>query len=136
MLQSLQQAASTFAGMVTAFCHKMGWLNLELLIGQFQNRLQFGVQRELVDLCRLNALNGQRARTLYNAKIDTVAVLANTSPAEVENVLWSAMPFESRKRGWINNTMKSTNSTSPALIKVMVRRNERPSVGHTYGPSG
>ena len=36
MLQSLQQAASTFAGMVTAFCHKMGWLNLELLIGQFQ----------------------------------------------------------------------------------------------------
>jgi DNA polymerase theta len=39
MLQSLQQAASTFAGMVTAFCHKMGWLNLELLIGQFQERM-------------------------------------------------------------------------------------------------
>lgn len=36
MLQSLQQAASTFAGMVTAFCHKLGWLNLELLLGQFQ----------------------------------------------------------------------------------------------------
>ncbi len=36
MLQSLQQAASTFAGMITAFCHKLGWLNLELLLGQFQ----------------------------------------------------------------------------------------------------
>ena len=52
MLQSLQQASSTFSGMVTAFTHKLGWLNMELLVGQFQDRLQFGVQRELVDLCR------------------------------------------------------------------------------------
>ena len=99
MLQSLQQAASTFAGMVTAFCHKMGWRNMELLIGQFQDRLQFGVQRELIDLCRLDALNGQRARILYNAKIDSVAVLANSSATDVENILANAMPFESRKAG-------------------------------------
>lgn len=44
MLQSLQQAASTFAGMVTKFCSRLGWLNLELLIGQFQERFQFGIQ--------------------------------------------------------------------------------------------
>ena len=44
MLQSLQQAASTFAGMVTKFCNRLGWLNLELLIGQFQDRFQFGIQ--------------------------------------------------------------------------------------------
>ena len=97
MLQSLQQAASTYAGMVTAFCHKMGWRNMELLVGQFQDRLQFGVQRELIDLCRLDALNGQRARILYNAKIDTVAVLANSSAYDVENILANAMAFESQK---------------------------------------
>jgi hypothetical protein len=34
--QSLQQAASTFAGMVTVFCAKLGWHSLELLVGQFQ----------------------------------------------------------------------------------------------------
>ena len=44
MLQSLQQAASTFAGMVTRFCSRLGWLNLELLIGQYQDRFQFGIQ--------------------------------------------------------------------------------------------
>lgn len=44
MLQSLQQAASTFAGMVTRFCSRLGWLNLELLIGQYQERFQFGIQ--------------------------------------------------------------------------------------------
>ena len=44
MLQSLQQAAATFAGMVTRFCSRLGWLNLELLIGQFQDRFQFGIQ--------------------------------------------------------------------------------------------
>ena len=99
MLQSLQQAASTFAGMVTAFCHKLGWLNLELLLGQFQDRLQFGVHRELIDLCRLTSLNGQRARILHNAKLETVAMLANSSSADVENILTNAMPFESGKQG-------------------------------------
>ena len=99
MLQSLQQASSTFAGMVTAFCHKLGWLNLELLIGQFQERLEFGVQRELIDLCRLSTLNGQRARILYNSKLDSVATLANSSKEQVENILLNAAPFESKKKG-------------------------------------
>lgn len=99
MLQSLQQASSTFAGMVTAFCHKLGWLNLELLLGQFQDRLQFGVHRELIDLCRLTTLNGQRARILHNAKLETVAMLANSSASDVENILTNAMPFESKKQG-------------------------------------
>ena len=53
MLQSLQQAAATFAGMVTVFCARLGWTSLELLVGQFQERLEFGVKRELIDLCRL-----------------------------------------------------------------------------------
>ena len=50
MLQSLQQAASTFAGMVTRFCGRLGWLNLELLIGQYQDRFQFGIQVSKVNL--------------------------------------------------------------------------------------
>ena len=99
MLQSLQQAASTFAGMVTAFAHKLGWYNLELLLGQFQDRLQFGVQRELIDLCRLNTLNGQRARVLYNAKLESVAMVANAKVTDIENILQNSAPFESRKQG-------------------------------------
>ena len=50
MLQSLQQAASTFAGMVTRFCSRLGWLNLELLIGQYQERFQFGIQVRTMEI--------------------------------------------------------------------------------------
>ena len=42
-----------FPGMVTVFCAKLGWTNMELLLAQFQSRLTFGVQRELIDLVRL-----------------------------------------------------------------------------------
>lgn len=83
--------------MVTAFCGKLGWHSLELLLGQFQERLQFGIHRELIELCRLTCLNGQRARVLFNAGIDSIAILANTNIADVENLLENCAPFESGK---------------------------------------
>ncbi|XP_033740640.1 LOW QUALITY PROTEIN: DNA polymerase theta-like [Pecten maximus] len=97
-LQSLQQSAATFAGMVTVFCARLGWHNLELILSQFQNRLTFGVQRELCDLVRLTLLNGQRARVLFNAGFHTVAALASALPADVEAVLKSSSPFQSNKK--------------------------------------
>ncbi|XP_076077115.1 DNA polymerase theta-like isoform X2 [Mytilus galloprovincialis] len=97
-LQSLQQSAATFAGMVTVFCARLGWHNLELILSQFQNRLTFGIQRELCDLVRLTLLNGQRARVLYNAGYHTVTALANATEVDVELVLKNAAPFQSKKQ--------------------------------------
>ncbi|XP_021338869.1 DNA polymerase theta-like isoform X1 [Mizuhopecten yessoensis] len=97
-LQSLQQSAATFAGMVTVFCARLGWHNLELILSQFQHRLTFGVQRELCDLVRLTLLNGQRARVLFNAGFHTVASLVSAAPADVEAVLKSSSPFQSNKK--------------------------------------
>lgn len=79
--------------MVTVFCSRLGWHNLELLIAQFQDRLHFGIQRELCDLVRLSHLNGQYARYLYNAGLETVSMVAHASPDCVENILRSAAPF-------------------------------------------
>ena len=90
MLQSLQSSAATFAGMVTVFCHKLGWVNLEMLLSQFHNRLTFGVERELCDLVRISALNGHRARLLYNAGYHTVAAVASASAVQVEKHLRNA----------------------------------------------
>jgi hypothetical protein len=98
MFQSLQSSAATFAGMVTVFCHKLGWNNLEMLLSQFQNRLTFGIERELCDLVRISALNAFRARVLYSAGYHTVAAVAAASPAEVEKHLRSATPFQSNKK--------------------------------------
>ncbi|XP_011875915.1 PREDICTED: DNA polymerase theta-like [Vollenhovia emeryi] len=97
VLQTLQQSASTYAGMVTQFCKQLGWDCMELLVNQFQTRLQFGVCRELLDLLRLPMLNGLRARSLYKQGIETVADLAVANELNVERALYNALPFESEK---------------------------------------
>ncbi|XP_078375483.1 DNA polymerase theta-like isoform X1 [Oculina patagonica] len=100
MLQSLQGSSATFAGMVTVFCEKLGWTNIELLLSQFQSRLSFGVERDLCDLVRISLLNAARARMLYNAGYHTIASVAAAPPSEIENILHNAAPFVSgRKRG-------------------------------------
>jgi DNA polymerase theta len=80
--------------MVTVFCARLGWHNLELILSQFQNRLTFGIQRELCDLVRLSLLNGQRARVLYNAGYHTITSLANADVIDIELVLKNAAPFQ------------------------------------------
>uniref|UniRef100_A0A803XYR8 DNA polymerase theta n=1 Tax=Meleagris gallopavo TaxID=9103 RepID=A0A803XYR8_MELGA len=97
-LQSLQQSAATYAGMVTVFCNRLGWHNMELLLSQFQSRLTFGVHRELCDLVRVSLLNAQRARMLYNAGFVTVADLAKASPGDVATALQNSVPFKSGRR--------------------------------------
>ncbi|XP_058272098.1 DNA polymerase theta isoform X2 [Hemibagrus wyckioides] len=97
-LQSLQQSASTYAGMVTVFCNRLGWHNLELLLAQFQSRLSFGVQRELCDLVRISLLNAQRARALYSAGLVTVAEVARANVPDVEKALRKAVPFKSSRQ--------------------------------------
>lgn len=82
------------AGMVTVFCNRLGWHNLELLLSQFQSRLSFGVQRELCDLVRISLLNAQRARILYSSGFITVAEVARADVEEVEKALRKAVPFK------------------------------------------
>ncbi|XP_037302193.1 DNA polymerase theta-like isoform X1 [Manduca sexta] len=96
-LQSLQQAAATFAGMVTAFCRQLGWKNMEMLISQFQDRLHFGIHSELLELMGLPSLNGKRARTLFDAGYETISSIALADINVIENVLLKSVPFESEK---------------------------------------
>ncbi|KAM4888552.1 DNA polymerase theta [Thomomys bottae] len=97
-IQSLQQSAAVYAGMITVFSNRLGWHNMELLLSQFQKRLTFGIQRELCDLVRVSLLNAQRARFLYSSGFLTVADLARANIAEVEVVLKNAVPFKSARK--------------------------------------
>ncbi|XP_023420662.1 DNA polymerase theta isoform X2 [Cavia porcellus] len=97
-IQSLQQSAAVYAGMITVFSNRLGWHNMELLLSQFQKRLTFGIQRELCDLVRVSLLNAQRARVLYASGFLTVADLARANVAEVEVVLKRAVPFKSARK--------------------------------------
>lgn len=67
---------------------------MELLVAQFQTRLQFGVSRDLMDLLRIPSLNGLRARSLYKEGITTIVELAVANELEVERALHKALPFE------------------------------------------
>lgn len=95
LLQNLQSAAGTFAGMVTVFCSRLGWKNLELLLSQFQTRLSFGVERELCELVRISLLNGFHARVLFNAGFHTLSTIATANPISIETCLRSSIPFKS-----------------------------------------
>ncbi|XP_077650870.1 DNA polymerase theta isoform X3 [Urocitellus parryii] len=97
-IQSLQQSAAIYAGMITVFSNRLGWYNMELLLSQFQKRLTFGIQRELCDLIRVSLLNAQRARFLYAAGFLSVADLARADVAEVEVALKNAVPFKSARK--------------------------------------
>ncbi|XP_028838783.1 DNA polymerase theta isoform X2 [Denticeps clupeoides] len=117
-LQSLQQSASTYAGMVTVFCNRLGWHNMELLLSQFQSRLSFGVQRELCDLVRISLLNAHRARTLFNSGFLTVSDVARGDVSDVEKVLKKALPFKSIKQAVDESEMEAQERQSLRCIWV------------------
>lgn len=79
--------------MVTQFCKRLGWSSLELLISQFSERLQFGVQRQLVDLLHLDCLNSITARALFNAGILNISELALADLRSVQCALSKAIPY-------------------------------------------
>lgn len=98
MLQSLQQMASTFAGVVEAFCTALNWNLLALIIAQFKERLFFGVHRDLIDLMKMPNLNGQRARCIFDAGLKTLADLANADGRALERILYDSISFDAKQR--------------------------------------
>ncbi|XP_055534466.1 DNA polymerase theta [Wyeomyia smithii] len=98
LLQSLQQLASTFAGIVTAFCTSLNWNLLAMIVSQFKERLYFGIQPDLLDLMRIPSLNGQRARMLFNGGIIGLVELANSSSLAVERILYNCVSFQTEQK--------------------------------------
>ncbi|XP_017041178.1 DNA polymerase theta [Drosophila ficusphila] len=98
MLQSLQQMASTFAGIVTAFCNSLQWSTLALIVSQFKDRLFFGIHRDLIDLMRLPDLTQKRARAIFDAGFTSLVELAGADVLELEKVLFNSLSFDSAKQ--------------------------------------
>lgn len=70
---------------------------MEILISQFQDRLHFGINSELLELMKLPSLNGVRARTLFDSGFETVSSIASADVNIIENILHKAVPFQSEK---------------------------------------
>lgn len=110
MVQALQENAGRFASMVTVFCERLSWHDLEGLVAKFQNRVSFGVRAEIVELTTIPYIKvgellsfffnfksisnccwnfqGSRARALYKAGLRTPQAIAEASVPEIVKVLF------------------------------------------------
>lgn len=52
-VQALQASAGRFAAMVSGFCERLGWKDVEGLVSKFQSRVSFGVRSEVVELTEI-----------------------------------------------------------------------------------
>ncbi|KAK8940202.1 hypothetical protein KSP40_PGU013552 [Platanthera guangdongensis] len=90
MIQALQENAGRFASMVSAFCERLGWHDLEGLVAKFQNRVSFGVRAEIVELTTIPHVKGSRARALYKAGLRTALAIAEASVSDIAKALFES----------------------------------------------
>ncbi|XP_028802319.1 helicase and polymerase-containing protein TEBICHI isoform X3 [Neltuma alba] len=95
MVQALQENAGRFASMVSVFCERLGWHDLEGLVAKFQNRVSFGVRAEIVELTTIPYVKGSRARALYKAGLRTPLAIAEASIPEIVKALFESASWAS-----------------------------------------
>ncbi|ORX86654.1 P-loop containing nucleoside triphosphate hydrolase protein, partial [Anaeromyces robustus] len=117
-LQTLQVLSSTFAGMVTIFCQRMGWTNFELLVNQFQDRLIFGIQKELMELVKVPHVKGARARALYDGGVRSIKDLGILTPDDIFNILCKAK----KRKGRLSNDVKRIEMHAAKMISRNARQ--------------
>lgn len=98
-VQALQASAARYAGMCTVFCEKLKWRSLALVLALFTERLNYGVQRELLPLVQLPNLKARRARVLYDAGISTLEGILRASEDFLTEALLTMHPWASNVHG-------------------------------------
>lgn len=88
-LQGLQERAAKFAAMISAFCERLGWHDMEALISRYQGRVSSGVRPEIVALTEIPHVKGHRARLLYKAGLRTPEAVAASTVDRLLEVLMS-----------------------------------------------
>lgn len=97
MVQALQENAGRFASMVSLFCERLGWHDLEGLVSKFQNRICFGVRAEIVELTTIPYVKGSRARALYKAGLRTPQAIAEASVTEIAKALFETSSWAAQE---------------------------------------
>ncbi|KAG0587234.1 hypothetical protein KC19_2G150600 [Ceratodon purpureus] len=88
-VQGLQESAGKFAGMVAAFCERLGWSDMGSLVDRFQKRVSFGVKSEIVDLTEIPFVKAARARALFKAGLKSIQAVAEATIDELVNALFN-----------------------------------------------
>ncbi|KAM7459401.1 hypothetical protein LguiA_036395 [Lonicera macranthoides] len=121
MVQGLQENAGRFASMVSVFCERLGWHDLEGLVSRFQNRVSFGVRAEIVELTTIPYVKGSRARALYKAGLRTIQAIAEASVPEIvkaifESSSWAAQEGTAQRRVHLGLAKKIKNGARKIVL--------------------
>ncbi|XP_058200647.1 helicase and polymerase-containing protein TEBICHI isoform X1 [Rhododendron vialii] len=121
MVQALQENAGRFASMVSVFCERLGWHDLEGLVSKFQNRVSFGVRAEIVELTSIPFVKGSRARALYKAGLRTPQAIAEASVSELVKALfeyssWTAQENSAQRRIQLSVAKKIKNGARKIVL--------------------
>ncbi|KAK3016369.1 hypothetical protein RJ639_005362 [Escallonia herrerae] len=105
MVQALQENAGRFASMVSVFCERLSWHDLEGLVAKFQNRVSFGVRAEIVELTTIPFVKGSRARALYKAGLRTPQAIAEASILEIVKALFESSSWATQGEALVFKTL-------------------------------
>lgn len=86
--------------MIAAFCERIGYTSLELLVSHFQGRVLHGVKDDLVDLTHLKGVRGSTARLLYTAGLETVECIAESSRDDIHAALCQGKRSTEQQGEW------------------------------------
>ncbi|KFK29884.1 hypothetical protein AALP_AA7G191500 [Arabis alpina] len=119
MVQALQENAGRFSSMVSVFCERLGWHDLEGLVAKFQNRVSFGVRAEIVELTSIPYIKGSRARALYKAGLRTAQAIAEASVPEIVKALFesSAWAAEGQRKIHLGLAKKIKNGARKIVLE-------------------
>ncbi|KAK1266849.1 hypothetical protein QJS04_geneDACA019368 [Acorus gramineus] len=121
MIQALQENAGRFASMVSTFCERLGWQDLEGLVAKFRNRVSFGVRAEIAELTTIPYVKGSRARALYKAGLRTALSIAEASVSELAKALfeyssWAAQEASSSRHMQLGIAKKIKNGARKIVL--------------------
>lgn len=121
MVQALQENSGRFASMVSLFCERLGWHDLEGLIAKFQNRVSFGVRAEIVELTTIPYVKGSRARALYKSGLRTPLAVAEASVSEIVKALfesssWAGQEGSAQRRLQLGAAKKIKNGARKIVL--------------------
>eukprot|EP01048_Picozoa_sp_COSAG05_P004349 COSAG05_NODE_230_length_13364_cov_33.748662_4_plen_533_part_00 len=93
-LQMLQDKAATFANMVSGFCQRLNWWDLEVLTGSYAKQLNYGCQTDVLPLCEIPGVQAARARALFKAGLRNVAAVATASQDTILKAITAKQAFK------------------------------------------
>ncbi|XP_042440198.1 helicase and polymerase-containing protein TEBICHI-like [Zingiber officinale] len=121
MIQALQENAGRFAAMISVFCERLGWQDLQGLFAKFQNRVSFGVRAEIAELTAIPYIKGSRARALYKAGLRTPLAIAEASVTDIVIALsdssrWASQDESNLQRRQLGIAKKIKNGARKIIL--------------------